>query len=136
MNREQKEHIKEDVRAIEHAKNDETAKDAALLLRNDIFRIGEHSRKDRREAIDLVHRMNVLDRAENPNLPKIVLLTDDQFPNVKSGTEIKYNNRTVVEGYKPQSESERSKQSSRHESSKPQHEQDAKVPSIATEQNR
>lgn len=110
MNREQKEHIKQDVQAVENAKTDETAKEAALLLRNDLFRIGEHSRRDRKEALDLVNRTNIYDRAANPNLPKITLINDDQFPNVKSGTEIRYKDRTVLEGYIPQSQDTRKAQ--------------------------
>lgn len=110
MNREQKEHIKQDVQAVENAKTDETAKEAALLLRNDLFRIGEHSRRDRKEALDLVNRTNIYDRAANPNLPKITLINDDQFPNVKSGTEIRYKDRTVLEGYRPQGQDTRKAQ--------------------------
>lgn len=92
-----KELIKQDVRAIEHAKTDDTAKDAALLLRNDISSC--RSEKERRQALDLVHRTNVYDRSENPELPKITLVSDPEFPKFKVGTKIQYRNgKTLNEG--------------------------------------
>lgn len=95
-----KDAIKQDVRAIEHAKTDSTAEDAALLLRNDIARM--KSPEDRKQALDLVHRTNVYDRAEDPKLPKIDLISDEEYPKYKVGTEIKYDNGKVIhEGRKP-----------------------------------
>lgn len=139
MNREQQEQIKQDVRAVEHAKNDETAKDAALLLRNDLYRVGEHSRTDRKQALDLVNRTNIYDRAENPNLPKITLINDDTFPNVKSGTELRYKDRTVVEGYKPQQAGAEKAQGNK-DAEKPkaesQKERPSSAPVLASERDR
>lgn len=89
--------IQQDVRAIEHAKTEDTAKDAALLLRNDISRM--HTTRDRRQALDLVQRTNVYDRSENPNLPKIILISDQEHPQYKVATDLVYKDKKVHEGW-------------------------------------
>lgn len=99
MNKTDREHIEKDVRAVEHAKNDKIAQEAGLLLRNDVYIASTHGRNGRREALDLVNRTNIYDRAENPNLPKITLISDELMSQYKSGTKIKYpDGRTVCEG--------------------------------------
>lgn len=99
MNKADKEHIEKDVRSVEHAKNDQVAREAGLLLRNDVYIASTHGKNGKKEALDLVNRTNIYDRAENPNLPKITLINDELMPQIKSGTQIKYpDGRTVCEG--------------------------------------
>ena len=96
MNKIDREHIQKDVYAVEHAKTAQTAQEASLLLRNDIYLASQHSKHGRQEALDLVHRTNVYDRAENPSLPKITLISDAEMPKIKTGTKLEYEHGKVV----------------------------------------
>jgi hypothetical protein len=138
MNKADREHIEKDVRAVEHAKNDQVAKEAGLLLRNDVYIASTHGKNGKKEALDLINRTNIYDRAENPNLPRVTLIDDELMPQFKSGTKIKYpDGRTVCEGLcgnenyaKPQAKAAETKpQEQKHPGELP-------PPGLVTEANR